>query len=311
MIQLSNMTKRFADKIAVNDISLYIHPGVVTGFLGPNGAGKTTTMRVILGLAAPTSGSVSVNGKPYVSLERPLSKIGATIDSSAIDTRLTPRQHLSILATAAGINKNRVDELLSLVGLQKVSDKKIGEFSLGMKQRISIAGALIGNPETIMMDEPFNGLDVEGIHWLRTLLRDLAKQGKSVLISSHLLSEIQEIADRIIVLVRGKLIADMSMSEMQEKSFRSYVQVQSNNISELKRILAENGAQVYMPESGILHVRKMTARQIGDIAFTNGIRIYELVNYQPSLEQLFSEMVEGKTDYKGLNLNQDKGAIKK
>lgn len=311
MIQLSNMTKRFADKIAVNDISLYIHPGVVTGFLGPNGAGKTTTMRVILGLAAPTSGSVSVNGKPYVSLERPLSKIGATIDSSAIDTRLTPRQHLSILATAAGINKNRVDELLSLVGLQKVSDKKIGEFSLGMKQRISIAGALIGNPETIMMDEPFNGLDVEGIHWLRTLLRDLAKQGKSVLISSHLLSEIQEIADRIIVLVRGKLIADMSMSEMQEKSFRSYVQVQSNNISELKRILAENGAQVYMPESGILHVRKMTARRIGDIAFTNGIRIYELVNYQPSLEQLFSEMVEGKTDYKGLNLNQDKGAIKK
>lgn len=311
MIQLSNMTKRFADKIALNDISLYIHPGVVTGFLGPNGAGKTTTMRVILGLAAPTSGSVSVNGKPYVSLERPLSKIGATIDSSAIDTRLTPRQHLSILATAAGINKNRVDELLSLVGLQKVSDKKIGEFSLGMKQRISIAGALIGNPETIMMDEPFNGLDVEGIHWLRTLLRDLAKQGKSVLISSHLLSEIQEIADRIIVLVRGKLIADMSMSEMQEKSFRSYVQVQSNNISELKRILAENGAQVYMPESGILHVRKMTARRIGDIAFTNGIRIYELVNYQPSLEQLFSEMVEGKTDYKGLNLNQDKGAIKK
>ncbi len=311
MIQLSNMTKRFADKIAVNDISLYIHPGVVTGFLGPNGAGKTTTMRVILGLAAPTSGSVSVNGKPYGSLERPLSKIGATIDSSAIDTRLTPRQHLSILATAAGINKNRVDELLSLVGLQKVSDKKIGEFSLGMKQRISIAGALIGNPETIMMDEPFNGLDVEGIHWLRTLLRDLAKQGKAVLISSHLLSEIQEIADRIIVLVRGKLIADMSMSEMQEKSFRSYVQVQSNNISELKRILAENGAQVYMPESGILHVRKMTARRIGDIAFTNGIRIYELVNYQPSLEQLFSEMVDGKTDYKGLNLNQDKGATKK
>lgn len=311
MIQLSNLTKRFADKIAVNNISLYIHPGVVTGFLGPNGAGKTTTMRVILGLAAPTSGSVSVDGQPYASLERPLSKIGAMVDASAVDTRLTPRQHLMILATTAGINKNRVDELLSFVGLQKAADKKIGEFSFGMKQRISIAGALIGDPETVMLDEPFNGLDVEGIHWLRTLLRDLAKQGKAVLVSSHLLSEVQEIADRIIVLARGELIADMSMGEMQEKSFSSYVQVQSNNISELKKILAENGAGVDMPESGILHVKKMTTRRIGDIAFTNGIRIYELVSYQPSLEQLFSELVDGKTDYKGLNLNQDKGAAQR
>ncbi len=309
MIQLTNLTKKFADKIAVNNISLYVHPGVVTGFLGPNGAGKTTTMRVILGLAAPTSGSVSVAGKPYTALERPLSKIGAMVDASAIDARLTPRQHLMILATAVGINKNRADELLAFVGLQEVANKKISEFSYGMKQRISIAGALIGDPETVMMDEPFNGLDVEGIHWLRTLLRDLAKQGKAVLVSSHLLSEVQEIADRVIVLARGELIADMSMGEMQEKSFSSYVQVQSNNISELKKILTENGAQVDMPESEILHVRKMNTRRIGDIAFTNGIRIYELVNRQPSLEQLFSELVEGKTDYKGINLNPSKGDL--
>lgn len=310
MIQLSNLTKRFADKMAVNNISLYLHPGAVTGFLGPNGAGKTTTMRLILGLAAPTSGSISVAGKPYAALERPLSKIGAMVDASAIDARLTARQHLMILAAAAGINKNKVGELLAFVGLQKAANKKTGEFSFGMKQRLGIAGALIGDPETVMMDEPFNGLDVEGIHWLRTLLRDLAKQGKAVLVSSHLLSEVQEIADRVIVLARGELVADMSMDEMQEKSFSSYVQVQSDNIAELKKILAENGAQVDMPESGILHVRKLSTRCIGDIAFTNGIRIYELVSYQPSLEQLFSELVDGKTDYKGLSLNQNKEAMK-
>lgn len=310
MIQIAGLTKRFGDKIAVNNISLYLQPGVVTGFLGPNGAGKTTTMRMILGLAAPTSGSVSVDGKPFAALEQPAGKIGAIMDSGAIDPRLTPRQHLMILATAAGISKNRVEELLAFVGLQKVSHKKTGGFSFGMKQRISIAGALIGDPETVLLDEPFNGLDVEGIHWLRTLLRDLAKQGKAVLLSSHLLSEVEEIADRVIVLARGQLIADMSMGELKEKSFSSYVQVQSSNTPELKKTLAENGAQVDMPEAGILHVRKMTARGIGDIAFAKGIRIYELVNRQPSLEQLFSELVDGKTDYKGLNLNEGRGAMK-
>ncbi len=310
MIQIAGLTKRFGDKIAVNNISLYLQPGVVTGFLGPNGAGKTTTMRMILGLAAPTSGSVSVDGKPFAALEQPAGKIGAMMDSGAIDPRLTPRQHLMILATAAGISKNRVEELLAFVGLQKVSHKKTGGFSFGMKQRISIAGALIGDPETVLLDEPFNGLDVEGIHWLRTLLRDLAKQGKAVLLSSHLLSEVEEIADRVIVLARGQLIADMSMGELKEKSFSSYVQVQSSNTPELKKTLAENGAQVDMPEAGILHVRKMTARGIGDIAFAKGIRIYELVNRQPSLEQLFSELVDGKTDYKGLNLNEGRGAMK-
>jgi len=303
MIQLTNVTKKFANKTAVNNISLYLHPGAVTGFLGPNGAGKTTTMRMILGLITPTSGNVSIAGKPYAALERPLSKIGAMLDASAIDARLTPRQHLTILATAAGINKSRVDELLVFVGLQEVADKKIKEFSLGMRQRIGIAGALIDDPETIMMDEPFNGLDVEGIHWLRNLLRDLAKQGKAVLISSHLLSEVQEIADRIIVLARGELIADMGIDEIQNESFSSYVQVQSSNTSLLKKALIEHGAVVDMRESEILHVRKMDTRRIGDIAFAYGIHIYELVNCQPSLEQLFSELVDGKTDYKGIHLN--------
>ncbi|MHB8066010.1 MAG: ABC transporter ATP-binding protein [Ruminiclostridium sp.] len=306
MIQIMNLTKKYADKTAVNNINLYVHPGVVTGFLGPNGAGKTTTMRIILGLVAPTSGRVTVDGKPYASLEQPLIKIGAMLDASAIDVRLAPRQHLTILATVAGINKRRVDELLAFVGLQKVANKKMSEFSFGMRQRIGIAGALIGDPETVMMDEPFNGLDVQGIHWLRTLLKDLTKQGKAVLVSSHLLSEVQEIADRIIVLARGELIADMSMDEMQARSSSSYVQVQSDNISELRKILIANGAQVNLVEPEVLRIRKMNARRIGDIAFANGFRIYELVNHQPSLEQLFSELVEGKTDFEGTNLNPNK-----
>lgn len=308
MIHLTNLTKKFEDKIALNNISLHIHPGAVTGFLGPNGAGKTTTMRVILGLISPTSGNVLIDGKPYTSLKHPLSKIGAMVDAGIADTRLTPKQHLTILATAAGIDVKRVNKLLSLVGLEGASNKRISEFSFGMKQRVHIAGALIGDPETVMMDEPFNGLDVEGIHWLRTLLRDLAKQGKAVLVSSHLLSEVQEIADRVIVLARGELIADMSMEEMRQKSFGSYVQVQSNKISELSKLLKKSGAGVTMPKFNILHVTNITARRIGDVAFANGISIYELAEHHPSLKQLFSELVDGKTDYKGINITQESEA---
>lgn len=309
MIQLTNLTKKYADKIAVNNISLCVRPGVVTGFLGPNGAGKTTTMRMILGLAAPTSGRVTIDGKPYAALAQPSSKIGAMLDASAVDIRLTPRQHLAILASAAGISQSRVDELLSFVGLHEVSNKKISEFSFGMRQRIGMAAALLGNPETVMMDEPFNGLDVNGIHWLRTLLRDLAKQGKAVLISSHLLSEVQEIAERIILVARGELIADMSMDEMKERSASSYVQVQSDNLSELQKILIANGAQADMIVPEVLRVRKMNARHIGDFAFVNGFRIYELESHQPSLEQIFSELVEGKIDYEGTNLSPNKGDL--
>lgn len=311
MIQLSNLTKKYGDKIAVNNISLNINSGIVTGFLGPNGAGKTTTMRMILGLAKPTSGSISIAGKTYVSLEKPLAKVGAMIDSNTIDTRLTPWQYLSIISTAAGINKNRVDEILTLVGLQEVTNKKVSEFSFGMKQRLGIAVALLGNPDTVILDEPFNGLDVDGIHWLRTLIKDLAKQGKSVLVSSHLLGEVQEVANRIIVLARGELITDMGIEEMKKKSIQAYSQVRSSNTSKLKGILEIEGAKVEMFESSALHVREMEAMQIGEIAFENGIRIYELMRFQPSLEQLFSELVDGKTDYKGNNLTSEKRRLKK
>jgi len=309
MIQLTNLTKKYADKTAVNNISFQVHPGVVTGFLGPNGAGKSTTIRMILNLAIPTSGNVTVDGKAYAKLDNPLKKIGAMVDANAIDSRLTPKQYLRILATASGLDKRRPEEMLSLVGLKQVENKTISQFSFGMRQRVGLAAALIGDPETIILDEPFNGLDVDGIHWLRTTLRDLAKQGKAVLVSSHLLSEVQAIADRIIMLAQGELIADMSMEELMERSLSSYVQVQTDDSTKLNEILQTEGAQVNMTIEKDLHVRKMSQKQIGDIAFAHGLRIYELATHHPSLEQLFAEMVEGKTDYHGSNLEINKEEV--
>jgi len=309
MIQLTNLTKKYADKTAVNNISFQVHPGVVTGFLGPNGAGKSTTIRMILNLAIPTSGNVTVDGKAYAKLDNPLKKIGAMVDANAIDSRLTPKQYLRILATASGLDKRRPEEMLSLVGLKQVENKTISHFSFGMRQRVGLAAALIGDPETIILDEPFNGLDVDGIHWLRTTLRDLAKQGKAVLVSSHLLSEVQAIADRIIMLAQGELIADMSMEELMERSLSSYVQVQTDDSTKLNEILQTEGAQVNLTIEKDLHVRKMSQKQIGDIAFAHGLRIYELATHHPSLEQLFAEMVEGKTNYRGSNLEINKEEV--
>lgn len=299
MIQLTNLTKQYSGKTAVNNLSFSIKPGVITGFLGPNGAGKTTTMRMIVGLTAPSEGSILIDGTPHTAIQKPLSHVGAMLDTSAIDTRLTPQQYLRILSTMAGLPMDKVDALLSFVGLHTVANQRIGTFSFGMKQRVGIAGALVGDPKTIMMDEPFNGLDVQGIHWLRDLLRNLAAQGKAVLISSHLLSEVQEIADQIIVVARGALIANMSIDALQSKSASAYVQVQSSDMEALRKILSEHGAKTHMDADGTLQVRHMDSRCIGDLAFDGGIRIYALVHHQPSLEALFSELVEGKGDFEG------------
>lgn len=215
MIEIKNLTKKFRDKIAVDNLSLIVRPGVVTGFLGPNGAGKSTTLKMIIGLINPTQGEVKIDGKNYKDLIRPISKIGALIDGDAVNPKFTAKQHLELFATASGISIGRVEEMLKMVGLEKVKNKQIGEFSLGMKQRLGIATALLGDPKTVILDEPFNGLDVDGIHWLRGLTKELAEQGKAVLVSSHLMSEIQAIAERIVVLAQGKLIADMTMEEMR------------------------------------------------------------------------------------------------
>lgn len=305
MLELANLTKKYANKTAVHNVSFGVQPGLVTGFLGPNGAGKTTTIRMILSLAAPTSGCVCIDGKPFSTQDAPLKKIGAMVDSNAIDSRLTPWQYLDILATASGIRHRKVEELLHFVGLAHVPNKRIGAFSFGMRQRVGIAAALLGEPETIIMDEPFNGLDVDGIHWLRALLTDLAREGRAVLVSSHLLSEVQEIADRIVVLARGELIADMSMDEMRARSASTYVQVRASDTAKLQEILQANGAQADMVEPGVLRIRKADAHSVGDMAFENGLRIYELTCHQPSLEQLFTELVDGKSEYAGESQHRD------
>ncbi len=297
MIEIKNLTKKFRDKIAVDNLSLIVRPGVVTGFLGPNGAGKSTTLKMIIGLINPTQGEVKIDGKNYKDLIRPISKIGALIDGDAVNPKFTAKQHLELIATASGISIGRVEEMLKMVGLEKVKNKQIGEFSLGMKQRLGIATALLGDPKTVILDEPFNGLDVDGIHWLRGLTKELAEQGKAVLVSSHLMSEIQAIAERIVVLAQGKLIADMTMEEMTNKSLSTYMKVNSENNRKFKSLLEKEGALIQSMNDEELHVHKLDMKQIGIIARNNNLAIYELTKIQPSLEELFIELTEGKADY--------------
>jgi ABC-2 type transport system ATP-binding protein len=298
MIELKSLTKEYKDKVAVDDLSFNIKPGVVTGFLGPNGAGKSTTMRMILNLVKPSKGEVIIDGEHYINLNQPIFKIGALIDADALNPKLTSFQHLQLIATASGISKDRVIEMLKKTGLEKVKNKKIGEYSLGMRQRLGIAAALLGDPETIILDEPFNGLDVDGINWLRSLIKDLAKQGKAVLVSSHLMSEVEAVAERIIVLAQGRLIADMSVEEISEKSFSGYLRIKSENNSKLEDILKKNKAYISKDGEDTLQVRKIEAEKVGILAKENNIAIFELTKVQPSLEQLFLELTEGKVDYK-------------
>ncbi|GAB2558934.1 ABC transporter ATP-binding protein [Gracilibacillus alcaliphilus] len=297
MIEMKNLTKTFKDKISVHQLSLVIHPGAVTGFLGPNGAGKSTTMKMILGLMKPSEGSVTIDGHPYKDLERPISKIGALINGNAINPKLTAKQHLEIIAAASGISEKQIESMLMETGLQNVKHKPIGTFSLGMKQRLGIATALLGDPETVILDEPFNGLDIDGIHWLRELTKKLAQDGKAVLVSSHLMSEMQMIADRMIILAQGKLIADMTIDELAQNSLGSFVKVRSEDNNQLQFLLTEKGAEVKRVKNKELHVYQLDMEQIGLTAKEGRLALYELTKVQPSLEELFVELTEGKVDY--------------
>ncbi|MFD1385960.1 ABC transporter ATP-binding protein [Oceanobacillus oncorhynchi subsp. oncorhynchi] len=297
MIEMKHLTKTFKDNISVNQLSLVIQPGVVTGFLGPNGAGKSTTMKMILGLINPSEGSVTIDGKSYKNLEHPISKVGALIHGDAVNPKLTAKQHLEILASASGISAKRIDSMLMETGLENVKDKPIGTFSLGMKQRLGIAAALLGDPETVILDEPFNGLDVDGIHWLRELTKKLARNGKAVLVSSHLMSEMQMIADRMIILAQGKLIADMTIDELAENSLGSFVKVSCEDNHTLQRLLTAKGAEVKQVKNDALQVYQLDIKQIGLTAKEGQLALYELTKVQPSLEQLFVELTEGKADY--------------
>lgn len=297
MIKMENLTKVFKEKISVDHLSLDIQPGVVTGFLGPNGAGKSTTMKMILGLINPSEGEVTIDGKLYKELRRPISKVGALIDGNATNPKLTPKQHLGIIATASGISSKQVESTLRKTGLESVMNKAIGTFSLGMKQRLGIATALLGNPETIILDEPFNGLDVDGIHWLRELTNKLAKDGKAVLVSSHLMSEMQMIADRMIIIAQGKLITDMTIDELAEKSLAAFIKVRAEDNEKLKSLLVEKNAVIKQQTADKLYVCQFDMKQIGLIAKKNQIALYELTKVEPSLEEVFTELTKGKIDY--------------
>jgi len=296
MIKIENLTKKYSDKTAVDCLNVTLKPGAVTGFLGPNGSGKSTTMKMIISLVHPTSGKVTVDGYKYSDFSEPTKRIGTLIDPSALDKNLTAKQHLSIIATAANIERDRVDEMLEIAGLKNVRNKKVKSFSLGMKQRLGVATALIGNPDTIILDEPFNGLDVDGIKWLRQLFRDLADAGKAVVVSSHLMSEIQAVADRIVIIGQGKLLADMTMEEMNNKSLSSFVYVETNDIEKTKRVLQEHQA-IVKPHNEGLEIRNLEAKEIGKLAHENQIILYELTKINPSLEDLFTEITNGKVDY--------------
>lgn len=299
MIQLRHLTKQFGRKTAVDDLSLAIQPGMVTGFLGPNGAGKSTTMRMILGLVKPTSGEVLVNGVPFEKLADPACKVGALIDSGAFDPRYTARQHLELITTAGGTPAHRVASLLRQTGLEQVQHRPIGEFSLGMRQRLGIAAALLGDPQTVILDEPFNGLDVDGIQWLRSLIKELAGRKKAVFVSSHLMSEVEAVADRVAVLAQGRLIADMAISELVRASSSSFVRVRTEDDQALAAAVAESGgAAQRRPDEGLL-VSGLEPEQIGRIAKRSGLAVFELTAVRPSLEDLFVELTAEKAEFKG------------
>ena len=296
MIKLVNLTKKYGERTVVNQLNLTLKSGVVTGFLGPNGSGKSTTMKMIISLVHPTVGEVRVDGKKYNDFIEPTKKIGTLIDPSAIDKNLTARQHISLISTASNTDPNRVDEMIKITGLEMVQNNKVKSYSLGMKQRLGVATALINDPDVVILDEPFNGLDVDGIKWLRGLFKQLADKGKAVIVSSHLMSEIQAVADRVVIIGQGKLLADMTIEEMNKKSLSSHVYIEANDSEKMAKVLRENHAIVQKLNKG-LEVRNLKAKEIGQLAYDNQIVLYELKRVQPTLEKLFTEITYGKVDY--------------
>jgi len=298
MIEVHELTKRYGAATAVDGLSFTVHPGRVTGFLGPNGAGKSTTMRVILGLDAPTAGWATVNGQPYQRLVRPLHQAGALLDAGAVHGGRTARDHLRSIAASNGIGARRVDQVLALVGLDSAAGRRVRGFSLGMKQRLGIAAALLGDPPVLMFDEPVNGLDPEGIHWIRGLLRSLAAEGRTVFVSSHLMSEMALTADHLIVIGRGRLVADAPIADFVQQSSRGNVIVRSPAGAALAGLLTRRGAAVTAEPGGGLAVTGLDAAAIGEVARAHGITLHELTPRHASLEEAFMELTRDSVDYR-------------
>jgi len=298
MISAAGLTKSYGSTTAVNDLSFDVKPGIVTGFLGPNGAGKTTSMRLILGLDRPTAGTVTVNGQSYRAKRAPLQEIGALIDPSAIHKDRSAYHHLLWQAQASGLKRQRVDEVLNLVGLGDVAGKKAGGFSLGMRQRLGIASALLGDPPVLLFDEPVNGLDPEGIQWIRSLLKQFAAEGRTVFISSHLMSEMEQTADHVLVIGRGQLVADLPITTFMHRSTHSHVRVVTLQASNLIPHLEAKGAQVTVGTANELIVTGMDASTIGAIAFAQSIPLNELSTQTASLEDAYMELTHDSVQYR-------------
>jgi len=305
VIEAQGLAKDYGDKRAVDGLTFSVRPGIVTGFLGPNGSGKSTTMRLILGLDAPTGGDVTVNGKHYRDHAAPLHEVGALLEARSVHTGRSAYNHLLALARTHGIPRRRVDELIDLVGLREVAGKRAGKFSLGMGQRLGIAAALLGDPSTVMLDEPVNGLDPEGIHWMRSLLKGLAAEGRTVFVSSHLMSEMSLTADHLIVIGRGRKIADTSTSEFLSAASGNVVRVRSPQAAELGRLLVAPDVTVEALEPGHLEVRGLTAVQIGDVAASNGFALHELTPQQASLEEAFMDLTREDIEFRAAELESE------
>ncbi len=298
MITATGLTKRYGSTAAVDHLTFEVKPGIVTGFLGPNGAGKTTSMRLILGLDAATEGSVTINGQSYRDKKAPMQEVGALIDPSAVHGGRSAYHHLLWQAQAGSLPRQRVDDVLDMVGLTEVAGKKVGGFSLGMRQRLGIASALLGDPPVLLFDEPVNGLDPEGIQWIRTLMRQFAGEGRTVFISSHIMNEMEQTADHVLVIGRGRLVADLSMDEITQRSVQSHVRVVSSRSHDLIPHLEEKGALVTNRIPDQLTVSGLDAASIGAIAFEHGIPLNELSTQRASLESAYMELTNDSVEFR-------------
>ena len=288
-IEVAGLTKRFGETLAVDDLSFSVEPGRIVGFLGPNGAGKTTTLRIVLGLVRPTAGTATVEGKPYVALDDPVHTVGALLDGGMLHPGRSGRNHLRSLARASGVNDSRVDELLELVALTDAADRRAGGYSLGMRQRLGLAAALLGDPRVLVLDEPANGLDPQGIRWLRDFLRSLAAEGRAVLVSSHVLAEVSQTADEVVVIAHGRSVAQAPLAELTARSGGG-MRVVGPDAARLGELLRADGAEVTGDGDRAILVRGRTGEEIGRVIASGGIVISELAPTGSSLEEIFFEL---------------------
>ena len=302
MIEVENLSKRYGAKLAVDGLSFVVQPGMVTGFLGPNGAGKSTTMRMIAGLDEPSSGQVRVNGRDYRTTGAPMAELGVLLEARAVHTGRSARNHLLALAQTNGISRRRVEEVIEAVGLAQVAGKRAGGFSLGMGQRLGVASALLGDPQTVVLDEPVNGLDPEGVLWMRTMLQGLAADGHTVFVSSHLMSEMALTATRLIVIGRGRLIADTTVQEFVARASSSTVMVRTPEAARLRGLLLSPDITVTEQQPDLLRIDGLTAEQIGVIAWQAQLPLYELATLQASLEEAFMTLTRDSVDYRSTTI---------